>query len=164
MSFWYQYQVCLISDWKYSAFYFYSNRNPYFKFCLFNFYVTQQIKLNHFVKLEIFSRYNSLKVAISIELKPFFKCLWFSAAHLWDQSRILNLTQVRPRLEKAGLDFFQTVTGSGSSGNRVQMVRELHTGHCGSFALTFAMTFIWRVSAVGTGWSFTEKTKKESLA
>ncbi len=88
MSFWYQYQVCLISDWKYSAFYFYSNRNPYFKFCLFNFYVTQQIKLNYFVKLELFSRYNSLKVAISIELKPFFKCLWFSAAHHWDQSRI----------------------------------------------------------------------------
>lgn len=156
-------------------FYFYSNRNPDYKFCLFHFYVTQQIKLNHFVQLEIFSRYNSLKVAISIQLKPFFsgalKCLSvliLCSSSLRSEQNPQSKLKSDLRLEKAVFDFFQTVTGNGSSGNKVQMVRELHTGHCGSFALTFTMTFIWRVSAVGArqrrhiwaGKFFRQKLKK----
>lgn len=103
--------------------------------------------MNHFVQLEIFSRYNSLKVAISIQLKPFFsgalKCLSvliLCSSSLRSEQNPQSKLKSDLRLEKAVLDFFQTVTGNGSSGNRVQMVRELHTG---PFALTFTMTFIW---------------------
>lgn len=112
-------------------FYFHSSRNPDYKFFLFNYCVTQAIKFNHFAQLEIFSRYNSLKVVISIQLKPFSNAsvVWLSAAHHWDQSRILNLSSSRTSgLKKQFLTFFKQslemdplATESKWSGNCTQV-------------------------------------------